>query len=96
MDIAVYGPPEARISWHEDSEPIECGDIPEAEMYALAQQYGVYGCVVELRPPACPCCGAKSWEHVASLWGIIGDADYHRHIERELTDEAAGWWKCSR
>lgn len=84
----TYGPTELRVRWEPDSEPIECGDIPEAEMYAAAEQWGVYGCIVELRPPACGCCGRTDWEHGASVWSVIGDADYRAEVEADMIAEA--------
>jgi hypothetical protein len=84
----VYGPPELRIKWEPDPEPLEPGDIPLEEWAPYVDRYGIDGCVVELRAPACPCCGRTSWEHAASLWGIVGDRDYHREIERDLILEA--------
>lgn len=83
-----YGPLAVRVRWVPDDEPIECGDIPEAEMYAYAERYGVYGVIVETRAPACPCCGHVAWIEAASLWSIIGDDAYHREIEREMIREA--------
>lgn len=86
----TLGPVEARIKWLEDEEPYEIGD---AEDPIDAQRYvetcGVLGCVVETRKPVCGCCGVSSWEHAASLWSIVGDADFHRVVESELLDEAA-------
>lgn len=84
----TYGPTELRISWREDPEPYDPGDCDDAETWAYVDLYGVYGCVVELRAPACGCCGRTAWEPAASLWSIVGDADYHRSIERELIAEA--------
>lgn len=88
-DVTVYGPIEARVRWIEDEIAPDPGDVDPREFFRYAEMFGVYGCVVETRRPACPCCGLKEWEHAESLWSIIGDADYHREIERELLDEVA-------
>jgi hypothetical protein len=86
--IQTIGPAELRIQWLEDLEPYEMGDAEDAaETARYLDLYGVMGCVVETRRPACACCGVKQWEHAASLWSIVGDADYHREIERELMSE---------
>jgi hypothetical protein len=92
-DTITYGPPELRIRWEPDPEPYDIGDIDnaedrEAEVWAYVDLHGVYGCTVELRRPACACCGRTDWEIGASLWGIVGDDGYHREIERELMAEA--------
>jgi hypothetical protein len=93
MSVTTYGPPELRVEWVIDKEPYDPGDVDEAdaeafyaELNRLLELYGVYGCVIETRAPACGCCGAKAWEHAASLWSIVGDADYH--LERDLIAEA--------
>lgn len=88
FDRITAGPVELRIQWLEDTEPYDPGDFDDAETWEYVERFGVYGCVVETRPPACACCGAKTWEHAASLWSIVGDADYHREIERDLMAEA--------
>lgn len=86
----VYGPVEARARWEIDDQPYDPGDCNDAETWAYVEQFGVFGCIVETRGPACPCCGAEpQWEHAQSLWSIVGDADYHREIERELFAEVA-------
>lgn len=90
MSTMTYGPAELRVTWHADDEPYDWGDIdPTPEDYAYLELYGVCGCVVELRPPACGCCGRTDWEYAADLWSIVGDADYHREIERELIAAAS-------
>jgi hypothetical protein len=86
----AQGPLELRVRWLDDDAPYDPGDCDTAETWDYVARYGVYGCVVETRKPACPCCGAKTWENAASLWSIVGDADYHREIERELIAEVAG------
>jgi len=87
--MKTYGPPELRIQWQPDEEPYDWGDIdPTPEDWDELGRLGVFGCVVELRPPACGCCGRTAWEHAASLWSIVGDDAYHREIERELIAEA--------
>lgn len=86
----TIGPAELRIRWEHDDEPYDWGDIePTAEDWAYLETYGVAGCIVEIRPPACACCGRTDWEHAVSLWSIVGDAAYHRHIERELIAEVS-------
>lgn len=80
----TYGPPELRVRWVDDDEPYDPGDCDDAETWRYVELYGVVGCVVEVRPPACGCCGRTDWQHAASLWSIVGDNDYHREIEREL------------
>lgn len=60
-----------------------------AEVDHYVETYGVLGCVIETRAPACGCCGRTDWEHATSLWSIVGDDDYHREIERELMEEVA-------
>ena len=87
MQSTTYGPAEARILWVEDQEAPDPGDCDDAAFWQSVQDFGVFGCVVETRAPTCACCGVKQWEHAASLWGIIGDADYHCEIERELLTE---------
>lgn len=87
MNATTYGPPECRIQWLEDTEPYDPGDCDDAETWEYVERCGVYGCVLETRGPACGCCGARVWEHAASLWSIVGDEDYHREIERELMAE---------
>lgn len=59
------------------------------EVWDYVDRFGVYGCIVELRAPACAYCGHKEWEVADSLWGIVGDGDYHREVERELVAEAS-------
>jgi hypothetical protein len=83
------GPHELRILWEPDPEPYDPGDIPLEDVQPYIDMFGVDGCVIETRGPACPNCGRKSWEHAASLWGIVGDADYHRTIESELMAEVS-------
>jgi hypothetical protein len=86
----TLGPVEARIRWMEDDEPYDWGDIePTAEDWGYLETYGVMGCVVEIRRPACGCCGRTDWEVAESLWSIVGDESYHREIERELLAEVA-------
>jgi hypothetical protein len=88
-DTITYGPPELRIRWMPDEEPYDWGDIePTEEDWDTLEREGVYGCVIELRPPACACCGRTDWQHATSLWSIVGDDAYHRTIERELIAEA--------
>jgi hypothetical protein len=89
QERTTYGPHELRITWQDDTEPYDPGDCDDAETWRYVELYGVAGCVVETRAPACACCGRKSWEVAASLWSIVGDADYHREIERELIAEAS-------
>lgn len=88
----VYGPAELRITWQSDEEePLHDDTLGEEymrEFWRAVEIYGVYGCTVEIRKPVCPCCGRKEWEHAASLWGIIGDDEYHREIEKDLMSEA--------
>lgn len=85
--MATYGPPEARARWEEDLEPYDWGDIAptEAERDAVNGE-GVYGCIVELRAPACGCCGRTGWEYVASVWGVTspGDDSYYREVAADL------------
>jgi hypothetical protein len=86
---AIYGPVELRVRWEEDPEPYDVGDAEDhIETAHYVETYGVCGCVVEVRRPACACCGFKQWAHAVSLWSIVGDADYHREVERELISEA--------
>jgi hypothetical protein len=87
--MTTLGPIELRIRWTEDPEPYDPGDCDDAETWAYVDTYGVYGCVVETRAPACACCGRTEWEHGASLWGIVGDALYHAEVERDLMTEVA-------
>lgn len=88
--MRVYGPSELRITWRDDPEPYDPGDFDDAETWEYVDRFGVLGCVVETRRPWCPCCDHKpTWEVAASLWSIVGDADYHALIERELMAEAA-------
>lgn len=89
MSTMTYGPAELRVTWHEDAEPYDPGDFDDAETWRYVELYGVYGCIVELRPAACGCRGRTDWEHAADLWSIVGDADYHREIERELIAAAS-------
>jgi hypothetical protein len=85
---ATYGPVELRITWQPDSEPYQLGDAEDAELTEhYIDLYGVQGCVVETRAPACACCGLTQWEHAASLWSIVGDENYMREIERDLISE---------
>ena len=60
-----------------------------SEVWDYVQTWGVFGCIVETRAPACGCCGRTEWEHAASVWSIVGDDAYHREIEAELIAEAA-------
>lgn len=87
--LVAYGPIEARVRWVEDTESPDPGDCDPDEFFASAEQYGVFGCVIETRGPACPCCGAHEWQPAESLWSIIGPDDYHREVERELLAEVA-------
>lgn len=87
----TLGPVELRIRWVPDDEEPQHGFDDDDEMakdfWSAVELYGVYGCVIETRAPACGCCGRTGWEHAESLWSIIGDADYHREIERDLMME---------
>ena len=84
----IYGPVQARVRWEYDSEPLEMGDIPAEDWEPYVDAYGVMGCIVEARPPACPCCEREpDWQHVTSLWNIVGDDAYHREVERDLFAE---------
>lgn len=88
--MLTYGPIEARVKWVVDEEPYDVGDAEDREDAArYVETYGVFGCVIETRKPVCACCGVAVWEHGASLWSIVGDADYHREIERELMAEVS-------
>lgn len=83
--LGVHGPAELRITWEPDPEPYELGDAEDpAETVRHIETYGVFGCIVEMRRPAC-----QSWEPVASLWGVVGNDEYWRAIEHELLKEAA-------
>jgi hypothetical protein len=86
--MKTYGPMELRIKWMMDETPYDYGDAEDqGETDHYIDLYGVMGCVLETRPPACACCGLKDWTHATSLWSIVGDDDYHRTIERELMAE---------
>lgn len=71
--------------------PADCADCAEraAEVWSYVERWGVYGCIVQVRPPACACCGRTGWETAESLWGIVGDEAYCRSIERDLMAEVA-------
>jgi hypothetical protein len=85
----TYGPAECRVTWEPDDMPFDWGDVnPTESEVREVELKGVWGCVVELRPPACACCGLKSWQHAASLWGVDGDPTYCREVERDLMAEA--------
>jgi hypothetical protein len=71
----------------EPTRGCETCDAYSREVWHEVETWGVYGCVLETRAPACGCCGRTDWEHAASLWGIVGDADYHREVEAELMSE---------
>ena len=89
---ATYGPVQMRVTWHPDLEPYDWGDIdPTLDERRAVEREGVWGCVVEIRPPACGCCGRTDWEHGSSLWGVTspGDPSYYREIERECMADAA-------
>lgn len=73
---------DVRFRWLEDDESPEYGDIPPAEMDEEIRQHGHMGCIMERQ---CSCCGL--WVEVASLWGIVGDEDYHREVERNFLRE---------
>jgi hypothetical protein len=90
MSCKTYGPVELRIRWMEDDEQYDWGDIePTQEDWNYLDQFGVMGCVLQTREPACACCGRTQWEVAESLWSIVGDDSYHREIERELMAEVA-------
>jgi hypothetical protein len=83
----TYGPVEARVRWEADDVPYDWGDIdPTPDEREDVEIEGVWGCVVEVRRPACGCCGRADWEHGASLWGVTspGDGCYYREVERDL------------
>ena len=87
ITTCTYGPVEARVRWEPDLEPYDWGDInPTPDEREAVEHEGVWGCVVEVRPPACGCCGRTAWEHAASVWGVTspGDASYYREIESDL------------
>jgi hypothetical protein len=87
----TYGPPEARVRWEPDDHPFDWGDIePTDSEREDVDLEGVWGCVVELRPPACACCGRKDWQHGSSLWGVTspGDDSYYRTVELDVMAEA--------
>lgn len=88
--MTTYGPPEMRVRWEPDDVPFDWGDIdPSDDEREDVDVEGVWGCIVELRPPACGCCGRTSWEHAASLWGVTSpsDASYYGQVETELMSE---------
>jgi hypothetical protein len=90
MSAVTHGPVEARVRWEIDDAPYDWGDIdPTADDWHYLEVHGVWGCIVEIRPPACACCGRTDWQHGASLWGIVGDESYHREIERDLIAEVS-------
>lgn len=90
MPALTAGPVEARVRWEIDDQPYDWGDIePTADDWDTLERLGVLGCIVEIRRPACACCGIKRWEVAESLWSIVGNDAYHREIERDLFAEIA-------
>lgn len=75
---------DVRFRWLEDDDEPEYGDIPPAQMDEEIRQHGHMGCIMERQ---CSCCGL--WVEVDSLWGIVGDEDYHREVERNFAPDAA-------
>lgn len=91
--MKTYGPVQLRVGWITDEEAPDPGDGTAAEIaefWRYVELYGVWGCIVETRAPACGCCGQTEWEQVASLWGVVGDREYCAGIERELIADVAG------
>jgi hypothetical protein len=88
----TIGPVECRVRWEPDDHPFDWGDIdPSPDERRAVEREGVWGCIVEIRRPACACCGRTDWEHGSSLWGVTApyDTSYYRTVERECMGESA-------
>jgi hypothetical protein len=85
------GPVAVRVRWEPDDQPYDWGDIdPTDDERDAVDAEGVWGCLVEVREPACPCCGRCEWEYGASLWSVTSpdDPGYYAEVAADVIAEA--------